>query len=78
MSLEGLPDVRSDFAFGQVCALMANIHRRDDAQTWSPDDFFPALRGFQTRTDAGDTPAPDPEQQSQLISALLGRSARKE
>lgn len=78
VSLEGLPDVRSDFAFGQVCALMANIHRRDEAQTWSPDDFFPALRGTHAQRDAGDSKPPDPEQQSRLISALLGRSGSKE
>jgi len=28
-SLEGLPDMRADFGFGQVCATLANIHRRD-------------------------------------------------
>jgi hypothetical protein len=78
VSLEGLPDVRSDFAFGQVCALIANVNRRDEAKTWAPDDFFPALRGTHGQRDAGDSKPPDPEQQSQLISALLGRSGSKE
>ena len=78
MSLEGLPDVRSDFAFGQVCALIANVNRRDETKTWEPDDFFPALRGPLGQPEAGSSTPPDPEQQSRLISALLGRAGSKE
>ena len=77
MSLEGLPDVRSDFAFGQVCALIANVNRRDDSRTWSPEDFFPMLRAPEVEQESVTTPPPDPEQHSRLISALLSRATSK-
>ena len=78
MSLEGLPDVRSDFAFGQVCALIANVNRRDDSRTWRPEDFFSTLRALQPEQEVADKPPPDPEQHSRLISALLNRATPNE
>jgi hypothetical protein len=44
VSLEGLPDVRADFGFGQVCATLANIHRRDGQDAFGAGDFMPGLK----------------------------------
>lgn len=68
-SLEGLPDQRHDFGFGQVCATLANLQRRENEDPWRPDDFMPSLR----RPEVEEPPAPDAETQSRLISALLGK-----
>ena len=43
-SLEGLPDMRADFGFGQVCATLANVHRREGQDAYQADDFMPGLR----------------------------------
>jgi hypothetical protein len=43
--LEGMPDVRADFGFGQICATLANAHRREGQDAYRADDFMPALRG---------------------------------
>lgn len=69
--------MRSDFAFGQVCALIANVNRRDDSRTWSPEDFFPMLRTPEFEKEPVATPPSDPEQHSRLISALLSRATPK-
>ena len=72
-SLEGLPDLRHDFGFGQVCATLANVHRQESQRSFSAADFMPSLRT------AGAIPAqerqalPDPETHSRLIAALLGK-----
>ena len=71
--LEGMPDVRADFGFGQICATLANIHRREGQDAYRADDFMPALRGaIEPKVPAQDTP-PEPEAHSRLISALLGK-----
>jgi len=71
--LEGMPDVRADFGFGQICATLANVHRREGQDAYRADDFMPALRGaIDPRASAQDTP-PEPEAHSRLISALLGK-----
>ena len=71
--LEGMPDVRADFGFGQICATLANVHRREGQDAYRADDFMPALRGAaEPRVPAQDTP-PEPEAHSRLISALLGK-----
>ena len=76
-SLEGLPDMRADFGFGQVCATLANVHRREGQDVYQADDFMPGLRTVEpAATNDGDA-APDEhfdvEAHSRLISALLGK-----
>ena len=76
-SLEGLPDMRADFGFGQVCATLANVHRREGQDAYQADDFMPGLRTAEpAATNDGDA-APDKhfdvEAHSRLISALLGK-----
>ena len=71
--LEGMPDVRADFGFGQICATLANVHRREGQDAYRADDFMPALRGaIEPKAPAHDVP-PEPEAHSRLISALLGK-----
>ena len=71
--LDGMPDVRADFGFGQICATLANVHRREGQDAYRADDFMPALRGaVEPREPAQETP-PEPEAHSRLISALLGK-----
>ena len=65
--------MRADFGFGQICATLANVHRREGQDAYRADDFMPALRGAtEPRAPAQDTP-PEPEAHSRLISALLGK-----
>ncbi len=78
--LEGLPDVRVDFGFGQVCATLANLHRREGQDPYQADDFMPGLHGRGNAEPAAnkDANAPpdevfDVEAHSRLISALLGK-----
>jgi hypothetical protein len=78
--LEGLPDVRADFGFGQVCATLANLHRREGQDPYQADDFMPGLHGRGNAEPAAnkDANAPpdevfDAEAHSRLISALLGK-----
>ena len=71
--LDGMPDVRADFGFGQICATLANVHRREGQDAYRADDFMPALRGaIEPKAPAHDVP-PEPEAHSRLISALLGK-----
>lgn len=76
-SLEGLPDMRADFGFGQVCATLANVHRREGQDAYQADDFMPGLRTSEpTATNDADAPPDevfDVETHSRLISALLGK-----
>ena len=79
-SLEGLPDMRADFGFGQVCATLANVHRREGQDPYQADDFMPGLHGLSNAEPAAtkDADAPpdkhfDVEAHSRLISALLGK-----
>jgi hypothetical protein len=76
-SLEGLPDMRADFGFGQVCATLANVHRREGQDAYQADDFMPGLRTEEPAA-AKDADVPpdevfDVEAHSRLISALLGK-----
>ena len=65
--------MRADFGFGQICATLANVHRREGQDAYRADDFMPALRGaVEPRAPAQETP-PEPEAHSRLISALLGK-----
>ena len=72
-SLEGLPDLRSDFGFGQVCATLANVHRREGQSAFSAADFMPSLRTSGATPTQGQEALPDPETHSRLIAALLGK-----
>ena len=76
-SLEGLPDMRADFGFGQVCATLANVHRREGQDAYQADDFMPGLRTSEpTATNDADA-LPDEvfdvEAHSRLNSALMGK-----
>jgi hypothetical protein len=73
--LEGLPDMRADFGFGQVCATLANVHRREGQDPYRADDFMPGLsvsNASPGQAKDADIP-PDVEAHSRLISALLGK-----
>ena len=76
-SLEGLPDMRADFGFGQVCATLANVHRREGQDPYRADDFMPGLRTAEhAATKDADAPPDeifDVEAHSRLISSLLGK-----
>ena len=76
-SLEGLPDMRADFGFGQVCATLANVHRREGQDAYQADDFMPGLRTAEPAATKGAYAPPDEvfdvEAHSRLISALLGK-----
>lgn len=75
--LEGLPDMRADFGFGQICATLANVHRREGQDAYQADDFMPGLRIAEPAvTKDADAPPDevfDVEAHSRLISALLGK-----
>jgi len=71
--LEGMPDSRQDFGFGQVCATLANVHRREGQDPYRADDFMPALRSTTHDARAATAAPPDAEAHSRLISALLGK-----
>ena len=83
VSLEGLPDVRADFGFGQVCATLANIHRRDGQDAFGAGDFMPGLKESSTSSASTSSASSskaqtqaallDPEAHSRLIAALLGK-----
>ena len=76
-SLEGLPDMRADFGFGQVCATLANVHRREGQDAYQADDFMPGLRTEEPAAPKDADVPPDEvfdvEAHSRLISALLGK-----
>ena len=71
--LEGMPDARADFGFGQICATLANVHRREGQDPYRADDFMPGLRDAAPDKPPTDAGLPDPEAHSRLISALLGK-----
>lgn len=73
VSLEGLPDQRNDFGFGQVCATLANVHRQEGQRAFSATDFMPSLRTAGPNTVHEQQPLPDHETHSRLIAALLGK-----
>ena len=73
VSLEGLPDMRADFGFGQVCATLANVHRREGQDPFRADDFIPGLRAAAPMQAKDADAPPDVEAHSRLISALLGK-----
>ena len=71
--LEGMPDARADFGFGQICATLANVHRCEGQEAYRADDFMPALRGAADTKGSAQNAPPEPEAHSRLISALLGK-----
>lgn len=55
-------------AFGQVCAVTANVHRGRDSQALEPGDFFPPLaREIGKKASSEPVLLSDPEAQSALI-----------
>lgn len=74
-SIEGLPDRRNDFGFGQVCATLANVYRKEDAKPFGPDAFMPWLRPEAEPGESVDEDGAlllnDPEAQSRLLMRAL-------
>jgi hypothetical protein len=69
-----LPDIRADFRAGQICATVANVHRREDQDAYQAHDFMPVLREAIPDAKVGANDAtPDAQAQSRLIAALLGK-----
>lgn len=77
--LEPMGALHQMYAFGQVCATLANVHRTKDRDPFRPWDFFPALArevGVQSGSKAApDKPVllDDPEEQSRLLKNLFNR-----
>jgi hypothetical protein len=69
--LKGLPESRADFRSGQVCSVLANIHRDESAEPFTPSAFIPdPLREIE--------PPPDlTEANDRALKALFGSFARK-
>ena len=65
--------MRADFGFGQVCATLANVHRREGQEPYQADDFMPGLRTAEPAATKNSDAPPDVEAHSRLISALLGK-----
>ena len=76
-ALEGMPESRADFRSGQICATLANVHRQDGVDPFSPADFVPRDIGDDDEEsgddgrDGGAVLLPDPESQSRLIMAAV-------
>lgn len=80
--LEGIGDERADFRAGQICATLANIHRKEDVAPFEAADFMPALHtsapadGGEGTDESGALLLPDPEAHSRLImQAVFGMQA---
>ena len=59
-------------AFGQVCTVMANVHRGRDSQPFEPADFFPALaREIGKKAPDGPVLLDDPQAQAALIKRAI-------
>lgn len=60
-------------AFGQVCSITANVHRKGGTDPFEPGDFFSALaREFGKPPKNEPILLDDPEAQSALIKRRLG------
>ncbi len=73
-ALEGMPESRADFRSGQICATLANVHRQDGVDPFSPADFVPRDIGDDDEApddDGGAVLLPDPESHSRLIMAAV-------
>ena len=74
--LEPFGALHQMYAFGQVCATLANVHRSKEQQPFRPWDFFPALAlevGAGKTGDGKPVLLKDPEAQSQLIKNLFNQ-----
>lgn len=72
--LEPMGALPMQFAFGQVCATIANVRRPAKQKPFRPENFFPALaREVGDRDSDEPILLDDPEAQSALIKrAILG------
>ena len=70
MSIEGLPDIRADFRAGQVCATVANVHRREDQDAYQAHDFMPVLREAMPDAKVGATTDATPDAQAAFATAI--------
>lgn len=67
-----MPQDRSDFLLGQVCAVLANIHRTKDASVFKPGDFLPKMRDDADDESTDESAADvDPLAQIQATSAAI-------
>jgi len=68
-----LPQDRADYLSAQICAVLANIHRRADAPVFDTADFIPQMRA--TEDDEEEDQAPvefDVQAVSEQIRRVLG------
>ena len=72
-NIRGMPEARADFRSGQICAVLANIHRTRDAAVFTPDQFFPK-RVIDAEEEAREEPETiDVEAASRQLAAMLGK-----
>lgn len=70
-----MPEARADFRSGQICALLANIHRTDRDRVFSADEFMPGLDSPAEPIEEEEAePEPiDIEAHSKALMKMLGR-----
>ena len=73
--MEPFGALQDDFRAGQIAATMANLHRADDAEPYTPGFFMPALQravdGYAEREIVRPAPGLTPDQQAALLDAVL-------
>ena len=72
VALRGMPQGRSEFMTGQVCAMLANTHRAKDAKEFEAADFI--ILDRRPEAEELETVAViDPEEQAKALERMLGR-----
>jgi len=71
--LEPMGALPLQHAFGQVCAVIANVHRGRDTAPFGPEDFFTTLAREVGKSNRGNEPVllDDPEAHSALIKRVV-------
>ena len=67
--LRGMPEARADFRSGQICAVLANVHRGRDDTSYSPADFVAKEPWDRDE----EPPEMTPEQLTREIMFMLGK-----
>lgn len=71
-----MPHVRADFLSGQICAVLANIHRTKEAKVFGPADFLPQFAEDVEEIDTAEEEPPlmiDIEATSKALELMLGK-----
>jgi hypothetical protein len=78
--VRGMPQARDDFRAGQICAVLANIHRDDKArpEPFGPADFMPGLVERQEGDEQPETEEIDLEEVTRQLERMLGKRETKE